>query len=123
MGSFRHSYAVSNLSRPIFWAIVLICLAGWSLIAWIGYAFADSILVWVATNAGFVLDRGKGLTTLAGKDANSVVQSIGASGILGQTIIFLSAVLKPAIITLWAVGTLAILATPLILRRLGRRRH
>lgn len=116
-----------RLSRPISWIVMLAGLAVWSLLAWIGYVLVDPILGWVAANAGLVLDSGKGLATGAGKEAASVLQSINTSGLLGQTIILLRAVLKPAIIVLWAIGALALLATPLMLPRLGgllgRRRH
>lgn len=126
-GSPSDAFQAPRMLRPISWIAVLVGLALWSLIVWIGYALVDPILGWVAANAGLVIDSGKGLATGAGKDAASVLQRINASEVLGQTIIFLSAVLKPAIVVLWAIGALALLAMPLILPRLGgllgRRRH
>jgi len=126
-GSPSDAFPPSRLSRPISWIVVLVGLGVWTLLAWVGYALVDPVLGWAAANAGLVLDTGKGLATGAGKEAASALQSMNASGVLGQTILFLRAVLKPAIVVLWAIGALTILAMPLILPRLGslldRRRH
>lgn len=118
-----------RILRPISWIVVLAGLAVWSLLAWIGYAFVDPILSWIAANAGLLIDSGKGLATAtgAGKEVGSVINNLNVSGFSGQAIALLRVVLKPAIIVLWAIGALALIAAPLLLPRIGRmlggRRH
>lgn len=82
----------------------------------------DGALGWVAANAGLVVDSGKNLATATGvgKEAGDVVDSLNVSGVLGQVIALLQIVLEPAIVGLWAIGALAILAAPLILSKIGR---
>ena len=115
--------------RPISWIVVIVGLAVWSLLAWVGYALVDPVLGWVATNAGLLVDGGKGLATAtgAGKEVSSVVDNLNVSGLLGQAIALLRVIVKPAIIVLWAIGALALVAAPVILPRIGRmlggRRH
>jgi len=115
--------------RPISWIVVIVGLAVWSLLAWVGYALVDPVLGWVAANAGLLADGGKGLATAtgAGKEVGSVVDGLNVNGFLGQAIALLQAVVKPAIIVVWAIGALALVAAPVILPRvgrlLGRRRH
>lgn len=118
-----------RMLRPISWIVVIVGLAVWSLLAWVGYALADPVLGWVATNAGLLVDGGKGLATAtgAGKEVSSVVDNLNVSGFLGQAIALLRVIVKPAIIVLWAIGALALVAAPVILPRIGRmlggRRH
>lgn len=118
-----------RMPRPIFWIVAIMGLAVWSLLAWVGYALADPVLGWVAAKAGLLVDGGKGLATAAGagKEVSSVVDSLNVSGFLGQAIALLRAIAKPAIIVLWAIGALALVAAPVILPRIGRllggRRH
>ncbi len=118
-----------RLMRPISWIGVLAGLSVWSLLAWIGYAFVDPILSWFATNAGLLTASGKNLATVAGagKGVGSVVDNLNVNGFSGQAIALLRVVLKPAIIVLWVIGALALIAAPLVLprigRMLGRRRH
>lgn len=110
-------------------AVVLVGLVLWSLLALIGYALVDPVLGWIAANAGLLVDSGKGLATAigAGKEVGSVVANLNVSGFLGQAIALLRVVLKPAIIVLWAIGAIALIAAPVILPRigwlLGGRRH
>ncbi|CCV08374.1 exported hypothetical protein [Mesorhizobium metallidurans STM 2683] len=111
------------------WTIAIAGLAVWSLIAWIGYVLVDPVLGWVAANAGLLVDSGKGLATATGvgKEASSIVDGLDVSGFMGQAIALLRAILKPAIVVLWAIGALALLAAPMLLPRIGRllarRRH
>ncbi|KAA0946402.1 MAG: hypothetical protein KKC24_04270 [Gammaproteobacteria bacterium] len=108
-------------------AVVLVGLVLWSLLAWVGYALVDPVLGWVAANAGLLVDGGKGLATGAGKEVGSVVDNLNVSGFLGQAIALLRVIVKPAIIVLWVIGTLVLIAAPVILPRVGRllggRRH
>lgn len=121
--------ATPRMLRPISWIVVIVGLAGWSLLAWISYAMADSILSWIAANTGLLVDGGKGLATAtgAGKEVGSAVDTLNVGGFSGQAIALVRVVLKPAIIVLWAIGALALIAAPVILPRiarlLGRRRH
>jgi len=114
---------VPRLLRPISWIVVIAGLAVWSLLAWIGYALVDPVLGWVAANAGLLVDGGKGLATAtgAGKEVGSVVDNLNVSGFLGQAIALLRVVLKPAIMVLWAIGALALIAAPVILPRIINR--
>ena len=111
-------YPEERVSRSISSLFVLTGLVVWSLLAWTAYALVDPVLNWVAANAGFVLDSGRGLATGVGKEAADVAQNINASGFLGQAAIFLKAILKPLIIVVWAIGILALLAAPRILPKL-----
>lgn len=118
-----------RLTRKLPRAVVLVGLVLWSLLAWAGYALVDPVLGWVASNAGLLVDGGKGLATATGvgKEVGSVVDNLNVSGFLGQAIALLRVVMKPAIIVLWAIGAVAIIAAPVILPRVGRllggRRH
>ncbi len=118
-----------RLPRKLPMAVVLVGLVLWSLLAWVGYILVDPILGWVAANAGLLVDGGKGLATAtgAGKEVGSVVDNLNVSGFLGQAIALLRVILKPAIIVLWVIGALALVAAPVILPRIGRmlggRRH
>ncbi|MFA6031367.1 MAG: hypothetical protein WC889_00505 [Myxococcota bacterium] len=115
--------------KPIGRIAVLVGLMVWSAIALIGYVSIDSLLGWVATIAGNVVGSGKDLATAVGvgKEQVSAVEALNVSGILGQAIILLKIIAKPAIVILWGVGVIALLAAPLILSRAGRlfalRRH
>lgn len=118
-----------RMSRPVSWIIVIAGLAVWSLLAWIGYALVDPILGWVAASAGLLAGGAKGLATAtgAGKEVGTVLDSLNVSGFLGQAIAWLGVVLKPAIVVVWAIGSLVLIAAPMMLGRIGRllggRRH
>lgn len=121
--------APARLPRKLPMAVALVGLVLWSLFAWIGYILVDPVLNWVALNAGVLLDTGKGLAavTEGGKEVGAVVDNLNVSGLLGQAIALLRAVVKPAIVIVWAIGALALIAAPVILPRVGRlldrRRH
>ncbi|MBI2719790.1 MAG: hypothetical protein HY245_11950 [Rhizobiales bacterium] len=101
---------------------MIVGLAAWSLVAWIGYALADPVLGWVVASAGLLVDAGKGLSTVTGigKEVGGVVGNLDVSGLLGQAIALLRIVVKPAIVVFWAIGALALIAAPVILPRFGR---
>jgi len=108
---------------------VLVGLMVWSAIALIGYVSIDNLLGWVATIAGNVVGSGKDIATAVGvgKEQVGAIEALNVSGILGQAIILLKIIAKPAIVILWGIGVIALLAAPLILSRVGRlfalRRH
>lgn len=108
---------------------VLAGLVLWSLLAWAGYALVDPILGWIAANAGLLADSGKDIAnaTGVGKEAGSVIDSLNNIGFWGQAIWLLRVIAKLAIIVVWALGAVVLVAAPVILpvigRLLGRRRH
>ena len=57
-------------------------------------------------HVGLLVDCGKGLatTTGIGKYAGSVVDNLYGSALLGQAIALLRAIVKPAIVVVWAIG-------------------
>lgn len=118
-----------RILRPMSWIVVITGLAIWSLIAWIAYALVDPLLGWVAGSAGALVEGGKDLATAtgAGKDIGSVLDKLNTSGLSGQGIALFRVVIKPAIVVLWAIGAVALVAAPVILPRIGRllggRRH
>lgn len=89
----------------------------------------DSLLGWAATIAGNVVDSGKDIATAVGvgKEQVGAVDALNVSGLLGQAITLLKIIAKPAIVILWGIGVITLLAAPLILSRVGRlfarRRH
>lgn len=105
------------------WMIVLIGLVVWSAIAWIGYVSVDGLLGWAAANAGMAVDAGKNLATAVGvgKEQVGAVDGLNVGGILGQAIALLRTVAKPAIVVIWALGALALVAAPIVLPALARR--
>lgn len=108
--------------RPISWIAVMVSLAVWSLVAWVGYVSVDGVLGWVAGNAGLAVDSGKDLATAAGvgKEAGRLVDGLDVGGVLGQVIALLRAVAKPMVIVLWAIGAVLLVAAPFILPRIER---
>lgn len=117
------AYPLPRLSRRNSWIVVITGLVVWSLLAWVAYALTDPVLGWIAASAGLVLESGKNIATAAGagKEVGTVVDGINASGFLGQAIALLRLALKPVIVIVWATGALAIIAAPLILRKIGGR--
>lgn len=103
---------------------VLVGLVLWSLLALFCYALVDPVLGWIAANVGVLVDGGKGLATAvgAGKEVGSVVDSLNASGLLGQAIALLRIILKPTIVVVWVIGALVLIGAPTILRGRGRLR-
>jgi hypothetical protein len=110
------------------WIAVFVGIALWSLFAWFGYASADAVLDWLASNVGRVVEGGKDLAGAVGfgKEAGSLAERLNASGFLGQVIKLLHSIFKPLIVVVWGLGVLALLAAPLLaarVRRFSGRRH
>ncbi|MBO0134108.1 hypothetical protein G6L41_026500 (plasmid) [Agrobacterium tumefaciens] len=84
----------TKAGRLVAWFDILIGLALRSLLAWIGYVSADGILNWIAGNAGAVIENGK---TIAGRGVG-----------------------KDAIILIWAIAALVLVAIFLTLAKAGR---
>ena len=120
--------APSGQPRKLPMAIVLVGLVLWSLLAWVGYVLIDPVLGWVAASAGLLVDGGKDIATATGgKAVGTILDNPNVSGLLGQVIALLRVVLKPAIVTVWAIGALILAAAPFVLLKIGRvfagRRH
>lgn len=94
----------------------------WSLLAWTGYAFVDVLSGWLSSNATTLLQTGKDAATATGigKEAAGWLDVEATSGLARQLLDFAVVVAKPAIVMIWALGALVIVAIPAILRRLGR---
>ncbi|MFD9897141.1 hypothetical protein [Mesorhizobium sp. NPDC059025] len=101
----------------------------WSLLAWVAYGLVDGLGGWLSANTGALLQGGKDAigTIGIGKDVVDQVNVQGAGGLLQQLIAAAVAVARPLIVFVWFLGSLAILAMPFVLRRLGgfvrSRRH
>lgn len=113
-GFFRQSSEYSGLSapplgkpKPILWILVIVGIGFWSLLAWIAYGVVEPFFGWVAANAGpFASGLGVG----------------GIGGFFGQMSAWLQSIAKPAIVIVWAVGALALLAAPIFLPAMIRLR-
>ncbi|HEV2504168.1 MAG TPA: hypothetical protein VGV39_13915 [Mesorhizobium sp.] len=101
----------------------------WSLLAWLAYGLIDGLGGWLSASTGALLQGGKDAigTIGIGKDVVDQVNVQGAGGLLQQFVAAAVAVARPAIVFVWFLGTLAILAVPFVLRRLSgfvrSRRH
>lgn len=129
MGGSAGYDALARLPRKLPAAVVLVGLLLWSLLAWIGFSLVDPVLGWLAVNIGLLVDSGEGLATSAGAGnvVGSILGDLNLSGFLGQVIALLQVLLKPAIVIVWAIGAFILVASPLILPKIGRllagRRH
>lgn len=94
----------------------------WSLLAWTSYGFVDILSGWLSSNATTLLQTGKDAAnaTGIGKGAVGWLDVEATSGLARQLLDLAVFVAKPAIIVIWALGALVIVAIPAILRRLGR---
>jgi hypothetical protein len=120
--------ALPRLPRKLPMAVVLVGLVLWSLLAWVGYVLVDPVLGWVAASAGLLVDGGKDIAAATGgKEVGTILDNLNVSGFLGQVIALLRVVLKPAIVVVWAIGALILVAAPFILPKIGGvfvgRRH
>lgn len=106
--------------RPIPRIFVVVALAVWSVLAWIGYVSVDIVVGWAAVLADFALTSAKDLAAAigVGKEVGGVADSFKATGLLDQAFALLRWIAKPAIVVIWAVGALAIVAAPAILSRI-----
>ncbi len=113
-------YALRRRGPAVLFAL-LAAIAAWSLVAWVGYVAVDPVLRWIAGSAGLLVDSGKALAAVAGvgKEVGAIADSINATGLLGQTLALLQTILKPIIVIGWALGAIAIIAAPFVLRRMG----
>ncbi|WP_395672821.1 hypothetical protein [Inquilinus sp.] len=113
--------ALVALPRRIAWAVAAAAFALWSLLAWGAYGLADGLLGWGATNAGAVIDGGRNLASAAGvgRPVGQAADALGLEGLASGSLGLLRAVLAPAIIAVWAIGAVLLLAAPWLLSRFG----
>ena len=113
---------LTKAGGPVVWFVIFLGLALWSFLAWIGYVSADGILNWIAGNADTVVENGKTIAGAAGvgKDAITVIEGLNLGDLAGSAIALLKIVLKPAMIVIWAIGALVVVAVSLILAKAGR---
>jgi len=116
IGGQEHRNMAARLPRKLL-AAVFFGLFLWSLFAWIGYVLVDPVLGWVAVSAGLLLDTGEGLAnaTGMGEDIGALIANLDVGGLSGQALALLRVILKPAIIAVWALGVLALIAAPVLL--------
>lgn len=100
-----------------------VALVLWTLFAWVGYGLADSILAWLSSNAGVIVQSGKdaAAATGIGKDVIGAVDSAQTTGFLGGLVGLVGVVLRPLIVVVWALGAAFILAVPWLISLLRRR--
>ncbi|MFE0015758.1 hypothetical protein ACFWXH_12990 [Mesorhizobium sp. NPDC059054] len=104
----------------IFAAIAALVL--WSLLAWGTYGLVDVLGGWLSANGGTLLQGGKDAAGAVGigKEIIDRVDIQGANGVVQQLIAAALVVARPTIVFVWFLGALAIVAAPLVVRRLGR---
>lgn len=135
IGVFRRSPADPRLGggaplrlKPVVRVALMVGLVMWSLLAWATYVLVDPALDWIAAGTGTLVDSGKAVATATGvgKEIGGVAEGLNAGGFWDWILALLRVVLKPAIIIVWAIGALALIAAPAILPMivgLRGRRH
>lgn len=97
-------------------------LVFWSLLAWGAYGLVDVLAGWLSTSGGALLQGGKDAAGAVGigKEVIDKFDVQGTAGLLQQLVGAALAVARPAIVFVWFLGVLAILAAPFVVRRLDR---
>ena len=105
----------SRRPKPLLWAVILIAMAVWTLLAWLAYASTDPILAWLTATVSGVVENGQGVAeVLGGRPAGEAVRALDASGLAGQLLELVRIVAKPAIIALWGLGIAVLAALPVL---------
>lgn len=119
-GSSSPASAPSIQSKFVFLGAIGAVLV-WSLFAWVAYGLVDGLGGWLSANSSTLLQGGKDAigTIGIGKEVVDQVNVQGAGGLLQQLVASAVAVARPVIVFVWFLGSLAILALPFVLRRLG----
>lgn len=106
----------SRIPRVVIFAM----LAVWTLLAVGAWAVVDPLLVWVGGLVAPMLDVGTAVGGVVGmgKEVGAVIEATRAEGIAAWFLGVLGWLAKPAIVIGWAVGVVAILLAPRLLRRL-----
>lgn len=121
-GRFSSNPASSPVIQSKFAFLVAIgAILLWSLLAWAAYGLVDGVGGWLSANTGALLQGGKDAIGAIGigKDVVDQVNVQGTSGLLQQLVASVVVVARPLIVFVWFLGSVAILAAPFVLRRLG----
>lgn len=105
--------------RPIPRVVILGALAVWTLLALGAWVVVDPLLVWVGGLVAPMLDVGAAVGGVVGigREVGAVIEATRAEGIAAWLLGVLGWLAKPAIVIGWAVGVVAILLAPRLLRR------
>ncbi len=100
--------------------VILIGIALWSALAFGAFVLVDPVLAWFGGAVGPLADAGTGAARWfgLGQQAAALCDVANVDGLAGGLIGLVRTVAKPAIVILWALGSLALLAAPAILSRL-----
>jgi hypothetical protein len=100
-------------------AVTLAALAVWTLLAFGAWVVVDPLLVWAGGLVAPVLDVGSAVGGVVGmgKEVGAVIEASRAEGIAMWLLGVLGWLAKPAIVIGWALGAVAILIAPGLLRR------
>ncbi|HDZ74507.1 MAG TPA: hypothetical protein ENH55_17425 [Aurantimonas coralicida] len=103
----------------------MIGLIIWSLLAWGAYLLVDPVLGWFAGSVRPLADAGTGVARWFGLEQQAAASRDVANvdGLAGGLIGLVHVVAEPAILILWVLGSLALLAAPLVPSRLGGGRR
>lgn len=121
MGQGPQGISPGRVTGPFVWLLVTAALAVWSLLAWGAYGLADGLLGWSVANSGALIDSGRGLADAAGvgQPVGKAADALNLGGLAEQGLGLLQSLLGPAIIALWAIGAVLLLAAPWLLSRIG----
>ncbi|WP_198672091.1 hypothetical protein [Pseudogemmobacter bohemicus] len=112
-------------SSGIILVVMMVGIVVWSLLAWVGYSLADPLLAWLGAAVLGVAEGGRGLAVaVGGQPAGAAMDMVNAGGLAAQAMALLQLLVKPAIVLIWLLGIVALLALPFLLplaRRLASR--
>lgn len=122
-GEGRPPYDDAPRRRRLPPGLIVTGLIVWSLLAWGAFLLVDPVLGWFAGSVGPLADAGTGVARWfgLGQQAAALRDAANVDGLAGGLIGLVHIVAEPAIVILWALGSLALLAAPAILSRLGGR--
>ena len=119
----------ASIVRPVSFTAIVVGLVAWTLAAGIGYFAADLVLNWVMGSQGAIMTAGKDAATLfgIGAEVGIAVDAFANTGLVGQILGLLRLVLLPAMIAIWLLGAILLVAVPSLIARfagrLARSRH
>jgi len=116
--TFAEAARVPNMPRLVTVATIGIFI-GWALLAVVAYSLVDIFGGWLSANSSVLLQGGKDLASAAGVGQVLVdkVDMQGTTTFVQQLLTGVLTIARPAIVILWIMGALAIVAAPFVLRR------
>lgn len=92
--------------------LIVVLLVLWSAFAWGAYELADWAIGWLSASTDTLIETGKDAAgqTGVGKDIVDAVEAGRNSGLYDQILAAIRFLTGPAIVAVWALGALAILA-------------